>query len=63
VLCSSLLEHDGVLTAEKSIKLSPERSVLAYELGSPIALTKQDFDRVSAAFFTELERRYCRPAA
>jgi hypothetical protein len=33
VLCSSLMLHDGVLTAEKSIKLVPQKSVLGIGFG------------------------------
>jgi len=58
MLCSSLLEHDGVFTAEKSIKLVPERSVLGYEFGAAIALDEEQFTRIADAFFAEIERRF-----
>ncbi len=58
VLCSSIMQHDGVLTADPSIKLHPETSVLQLELGSKIALTRAAFVKLSSAFFTEIERKF-----
>ena len=58
MLCASLLEHDGVFTAEKSIKLVPEQSVLGYEFGDAIALDEEQFTRIADAFFAEIERKF-----
>jgi len=58
VLCSSMMLHDGVMTADKSIKLSPDDSVAKVQFGEKIALGARDFSRLSAAFFSELESRY-----
>jgi hypothetical protein len=58
VLASSLLEHGGVMTPEKSIKLRAEDSVLGYEAGDEIRLNAADFARLSAAFFDELEAKF-----
>ncbi len=55
VLCSSLTEHDGVLTQIKAIKLDPDRSVLGLRDGDRIALTRDDFARLSEAFFEGIE--------
>jgi len=63
LLCSSLMLHDGVMTAEKSIKLSPDSSVLKLRFGDTIALDEADFSRLSAAFFAELESRFSKQAA
>ena len=61
ILGESLLTNDGRLRADKQIKLPPERSVLKLSVGDPVKLTAADFDRLSAAFFTELEKRFLQP--
>jgi hypothetical protein len=58
ILCDSLMNSNGVVRADKQIKLSPERSVLKLAVGDSIRLTSADFARLSAAFFDELERRF-----
>jgi len=58
VIQSSLVEHDGQLTADKTIKLTAEKSVLGYEVGDTIRLTQADFTRLAEAFFTEIEQRF-----
>ena len=63
MLCNSLMLHDGVLTAEKSIKPSPDDSVLGIRFGDRIALSEADFSRLAAAFFVELEGRFSERAA
>ncbi len=45
-------------TREEIDQLAPERSVLRLPVGDPIRITGPEFDRLSAAFFAELERRY-----
>jgi len=58
VLCNSVLLHDGVMTAEKSIRLDPARSVLGIAYGEQVALDGASFARLSDAFFTELEGKF-----
>jgi hypothetical protein len=43
---------------DKQIKLTPDRSVVKLNVGDPIRLTGTEFERLSAAFFAELERRF-----
>lgn len=57
-LAVSLLENDGVLAIEKSIKLKPETSVLGLEAGDVIALDETQFVKVADAFFAEIEKRF-----
>jgi hypothetical protein len=38
--------------------VTPERSVLKLNVGDPIRLTEAEFERLSAAFFAELQRRF-----
>ena len=58
VLCTSMLEHQNVMTADKTIKLIPANSVLKYQFGDEIKLTEADFVRLSTAFFAEMETRF-----
>ena len=58
VLSDSLMENNGVLRADKSIKLSPAKSVLGCQAGDEIKLKEADFVRLSEAFFAEIEGRY-----
>jgi hypothetical protein len=58
VLCNSLLQNDGALAADKTIKLKPAASVLGYEVGDEIKVTEADFVRLSEAFFAELESKF-----
>src|SRR5678815_4928718 len=55
VLAASMLLHDNVLTPHNSIKLSPSTSVLGIEYGDDIEVDREGFERLSDAFFTELE--------
>ncbi|MEY2477770.1 MAG: hypothetical protein QOG87_3085 [Actinomycetota bacterium] len=58
VLSNSMLEHAGVLTAEKAIKLSAEKSVLQLQYGDTIELREADFVALAKAFFAEIERKF-----
>ena len=58
VVCNSLLLNDGVLTADKGIKLDPSRSVLGIAYGEQIVLDAASFARLADAFFAELEKRF-----
>lgn len=58
VLCSSMLQHDDVMTADRGIKLVPERSVLRIPYGETITVTDEGFAALSTAFFDEIERTF-----
>jgi hypothetical protein len=58
MLSESLMNHDGILTASTVIKLVPEDSVTQVKFGDPIALNQEQFERLSAAFLDEIERRF-----
>jgi hypothetical protein len=58
LLCTSMLENDDELLPDPQVTLDPGRSVLGLKVGDPIALTEDDFVRVSDAFFNEIQRRY-----
>jgi hypothetical protein len=58
VLCDSLTDNDGVLVADKTIRLNPEKSILGLEVGDEIRLTEADFRRLADGFLAEVESRY-----
>ncbi|MCD4523802.1 hypothetical protein [Nocardioides sp. cx-173] len=58
LLCTSIREHDGVLTGEKSIKYAPDRSVLGLAEGEQITLDAAGFRRLADGFFDELVVRF-----
>ncbi|MEA2371524.1 MAG: hypothetical protein QOH12_1918 [Solirubrobacteraceae bacterium] len=58
LICESLLNHDGIFRGNKVIKYVPEESVVGLRPGDPIRLTADEFDRLSAAFFADLERKF-----
>jgi hypothetical protein len=58
MICDSLMNSDGVLRGNNVIRWIPERSVTRLRIGDTIRLTAGDFERLSSAFFTELERRF-----
>jgi len=58
LIADGLMLHDGALPASTVIKYAPERSVLGLEVGDRIALTADEFERLSAAFLAEIEKRF-----
>ena len=58
LIVDSLIDHSGVMRADKQIKLPPDKSVLGIDVGGKIELTEDDFTRLSKAFFDELKRRF-----
>ena len=58
VLCNSMRDNDGEMAADTQIKLDPATSILGYAVGDQIALSLEDFQRLSKAFFTEIEAKY-----
>lgn len=53
ILCGSPSNNDGVVTAEKAIKVRPAQTVPQIEFGDAFAISRDDFARLSEAFFTE----------
>jgi len=58
LLCESLLNNDGVFRGNNVIKYDPETSVLGISAGENISLSEADFERLSKAFYAELEARF-----
>jgi hypothetical protein len=58
MLCESIMLHDNKMTKEtKSMLYDPAKSVLKYKIGDEIKLTEDDFELLSKAFFSEMERK------
>jgi hypothetical protein len=58
LLADSLMNNGGVLRGNNVIKYVPESAVLQLAVGDTIGLTAADFERLAAAFFAELEKRF-----
>jgi hypothetical protein len=58
LISDSLMNNDGVLRGNSAIKYDPGQSILQLQIGDPIKLTASDFERLSSAFFEDLERKF-----
>ena len=58
MLATSLLEHDGMLTADSGIKYDPAKSVTGLAIGKKIALDRKVFERLAEAFLAEIAAKY-----
>ena len=58
LLCDAIMENEGRMSASKTIHYKPETSILKFRAGDEIRLNADDFARLSAAFFDEIETRY-----
>lgn len=58
MICNTLLQNHGVLAADNTIKLDPSKSVLGLHVGDEIRMSAADFQRLSDAFFDEVERKF-----
>jgi hypothetical protein len=58
LIVESLLNNDGVFRGNNVIQYDAGKSVVKLSPGQRIQLTESDFDQLSEAFFTELEKRF-----
>ena len=58
MLSDSLLNNNGVLRGSNVIKLIPDESVVKLHIGDPIRLSAEEFERLSVAFFDDIERKF-----
>lgn len=58
MLCNSIMNNDGAMCADATIKLDPAKSVLKHRIGDKINLTEADFILLSSGFFSEIEAKY-----
>ena len=62
MLCEAIMENQGRMSASKTIRYKPETSILKFKAGDEIRLNADDFARLSAAFFDEIEKKYPSPS-
>ena len=58
LLADSLMNNGGQLRGNNVIKYQPDRAALGLEIGNPIRLGAADFERLSRAFFDDLEAKF-----
>jgi hypothetical protein len=58
LMSESLMDNDGVLRGNNVIKLVPDRSVLKLDIGDRIRLSAAQFERLSKAFFGEIQAKF-----
>lgn len=58
MLCNSITDNNGVMAADKTIRMNPDKSLLKYVVGDEIALSEADLRRLAKGFFAEIESRY-----
>lgn len=58
MICDSLLNNNGILRDSNVIKYIPDQSVVKLNIGGKICITAEEFERLSAAFFADLERKF-----
>jgi hypothetical protein len=58
LLAESLMNNDGIFRGNSVLKYAPEQSVVKVKVGDRIRLTADQFDRLSAAFFAEMEAKF-----
>ncbi|MDX6256673.1 MAG: hypothetical protein QOJ11_3007 [Frankiales bacterium] len=58
LLAESLMNNDGILRGNSVLKYAPEQSVVKLKVGDRIRLTADQFDRLSTAFFAEMEAKF-----
>ena len=62
MICTSLMQNDGRLLADKQIKLNPATRVLGLQVGDEIALDADGFRRLADAVYEEIAAKYPAPA-
>ena len=58
LIAESLMNNNNVMAASKVIKMVPDNSVVKLHVGDTIALNLDQFERLSTAFFEDLERKF-----
>src|SRR5581483_3388873 len=58
LLSDSLMNNGGELRGNNVIKYKPEEAVLKLKLGDPIRLDAAQFERLSRAFFKDLQAKF-----
>ena len=58
MLAASLLEHDGVLAKDNTIKYDPGKSIAGIGIGQKIEIDREQFEALADGFFDEIAARF-----
>ncbi|HEY7609455.1 MAG TPA: hypothetical protein VIF14_09505 [Alphaproteobacteria bacterium] len=58
MLSNAIMENEGRMSRDKTIRYEPETSILKFKPGDEIRLDAAAFARLSAAFFDEVAKKY-----
>ena len=58
MIAASILEHDGVMSEDSTIKWKPENSVTGLKIGAKIVLTRDAVETLVEEFFGEILEKY-----
>jgi hypothetical protein len=58
MLAASLLENDGVMTKDNTIKYDPAKSVTGIALGQKIVIDRKQFEALMDGFFDEIGAKF-----
>jgi hypothetical protein len=58
LIAESLMNNGGVLRGNTVVQYVPEESVLGLQIGDPIRIGADDFERLCNAFLADLEAKY-----
>jgi hypothetical protein len=58
MLCNAIMESDGRMSADKTIRYKPEMSIPKFKPGDEIRLNADGLTRLSAPFFDEIRKKY-----
>jgi hypothetical protein len=58
MLANSILTNNDKLLADSTIKYNEAKAVLKIGLGQEIALSLKDFEKLSDAYFSEIEKKF-----
>ena len=58
MLSDSIMEHDGVLKENKTIKYRAEKAIAGIEVGETIALDAERFEKLAKAYVAEIGKRF-----
>lgn len=53
-----MMKNNGVMTADKTIRINLTTSVLKYQISDEITLNEEEFLLLSKAFFAEIESEF-----
>lgn len=58
MLAASLLENDGVMTKDNTIKYDPGKSITGIALGQKIVINRKQFEALLDGFFDEIAAKF-----